>query len=194
MLWRKTLFAKRYLRISRRHRPNQGSSFRLAAEDPILRERNARNDPVYVFGTRLRQGRFTAADFELNRLNYPTPLGDFTTRFGGQWTLFDSFANLLNVRRAQKRHEAATQQLERTDQETVFHVIDAYYGLLLSMKQQQLAEQELKTAQSILENSQNRFKSGFVVESDYFLPRSTQLRVNNNSFRRATMWLLPVRD
>ncbi len=125
------------------------------------------NDPVYVFGTRLRQGRFTAADFELNRLNYPTPLGDFTTRFGGQWTLFDSFANLLNVRRAQKMHEAATQQLERTDQETVFHVIDAYYGLLLSMKQQQLAEQELKTAQSILENSQNRFKSGFVVESDY---------------------------
>ena len=125
------------------------------------------NDPVYVFGTRLHQGRFTAADFALNQLNYPTPIGDFTTRFGGQWTLFDSFANLLKVRRAQKVQEAATRQLERTAQETVFRVIDAYYGLLLSMKQQQLTEQELKTAQSILEDSQNRFKSGFVVESDY---------------------------
>ena len=115
----------------------------------------------------LRQGRFTADDFALNRLNYPTPIGDFTTRFGGQWTLFDSFSNLLNVRRAQKMQEAATRQLERADQETVFRVIDAYYGLLLSMKQEQLAEQELKTAQSILEDSQNRFQSGLVVESDY---------------------------
>ncbi len=125
------------------------------------------DDPVYVFGTRLRQGRFTADDFALNRLNYPTPIGDFTTRFGGQWTLFDSFSNLLNVRRAQKMQEAATHQLERADQETVFRVIDAYDGLLLSIKQEQLADQEIKTAQSILEDSQNRFHSGLVVESDY---------------------------
>ena len=125
------------------------------------------NDPVYAFGTRLRQGRFTADDFELNRLNYPTPIGDFTTRFSGQWTLFDSFANLLTVRRAQKMQEAATRQLERADQEAVFRVIDAYCGLLLSMKQEQLADQELKTAQSMLEDSHNRFQSGLVVESDY---------------------------
>ncbi|HEX2949965.1 MAG TPA: TolC family protein, partial [Armatimonadota bacterium] len=65
------------------------------------------NDPVYAFGTRLRQGRFTAADFALNRLNHPTPIGDFTTRLGGQWALFDSFANILNVRRASKMQQAA---------------------------------------------------------------------------------------
>jgi len=63
--------------------------------------------------------------------------------------------------------EAATRQLERADQETLFRVIDAYCGLLLSMKQEQLADQELKTAQSILDDSQNRFQSGLVVESDY---------------------------
>src|SRR5690348_10368644 len=34
------------------------------------------NDPVYVFGTRLRQQRFTASDFALNKLNTPTPIGD----------------------------------------------------------------------------------------------------------------------
>ncbi|HET8668426.1 MAG TPA: TolC family protein [Terriglobales bacterium] len=125
------------------------------------------NDAVYAFGTRLRQGRFTAADFALNRLNHPTPIGDFATRFGGQWTLFDSFANVLNMRRAQKMQQAAAQQLERSDQETVFRVISAYYGLLFAAKQEQLADQELKTAQAILENSRNRFQSGLVVESDY---------------------------
>jgi len=41
------------------------------------------NDPVYVFGSKLRQQRFTTNDFALNKLNTPSPLGNFTTRFGG---------------------------------------------------------------------------------------------------------------
>ena len=31
------------------------------------------NDPVYVFGSKLRQQRFMAADFTLNKLNTPCP-------------------------------------------------------------------------------------------------------------------------
>src|SRR5512146_1924774 len=58
------------------------------------------NDPVFAFGTRLRQQRFTATDFALNRLNSPTPIGDFSSRFSGQWTLFDSLQNLQQIRRA----------------------------------------------------------------------------------------------
>src|SRR5208282_6673705 len=41
------------------------------------------NDPVYAFGTRLRQRQFTQADFALNALNRPQPIGNFTTRFSG---------------------------------------------------------------------------------------------------------------
>src|SRR5712691_2089719 len=43
------------------------------------------NDPVYVFGSKLRQQRFTTPDFALNVLNTPTPFGNFATRFGGKW-------------------------------------------------------------------------------------------------------------
>ena len=49
------------------------------------------NDPVYAFGTRLRQRQFTQADFALNALNSPQPIGNFSTRFSGQWLAFDSF-------------------------------------------------------------------------------------------------------
>ena len=49
------------------------------------------NDPVYVFGTKLRQQRFTASDFALNSLNRPTPVGNFATRFSGPWMLFNWF-------------------------------------------------------------------------------------------------------
>ena len=125
------------------------------------------NDPVYVFGSRLRQQRFTAADFALNALNTPTPLGNFSTRFGGTWNLFDSFASWRSINRAQQMNDAAAHQLERADQEIVFHVVDSYYGVLLADKRLETANQAIKTAQSILDQSKNRYESGVVVQSDY---------------------------
>jgi outer membrane protein len=124
------------------------------------------NDPVYVFGSRLRQQRFTAEDFSLNKLNTPLPFGNFSTRFGGTWSLFDSFASWHGVTRAKQMNEAAGHQLDRTEQEIVFRVVNAYYGALLATKQLELAEQALQTSQSILDRSQSRFDSGLVVESD----------------------------
>lgn len=125
------------------------------------------NDPVYVFGSRLRQQRFTSADFALNILNTPTPVGNFSTRFGGTWNLFDSFASWRAVHRAGRVHDAATHQLERTDQEIVFRTIRSYYGVLLAEKQLEVAEQALKTAQSTLNLTKDRVESGLAVQSDF---------------------------
>jgi outer membrane protein TolC len=124
------------------------------------------NDPVYVFGSRLRQQRFTTDDFALNKLNTPSPLGNFTTRFGGTWNLFDSFASWQGVNRAKEMNVAATHQLERTEQEVLFRIVQSYYGVLLDRKQLEVAEQSEKTAKSIMERSQVRFDVGLVVESD----------------------------
>jgi len=132
------------------------------------------NDPVYVFGSKLRQQRFTTADFALNVLNTPTPYGNFGTRFGGTWTLFDSLGSWHGVTRADRIKDAASQQLERADQEIVFQAIDAYYGVLLAEKQLDVAEQSLKTSQAILDLAKNRYESGVVVQSDYL---SAQVRL-----------------
>ncbi|HLX76527.1 MAG TPA: TolC family protein, partial [Terriglobales bacterium] len=132
------------------------------------------NDPVYVFGTRLRQQRFTTANFALNALNTPTPIGNFSSRFSGNWNLFDSFANVKGVARARDLQQAAGHQLERADQETIFRVVQAYLGLLLAQKQQDVAEQSVKTAQSILDRSKARYESGVVVQSDLL---SAQVRL-----------------
>lgn len=132
------------------------------------------NDPVYVFGSKLRQQRFTTADFALNVLNTPAPYGNFATRLGGTWNLFDSFGSWRAVSRAERVKDAAGHQLERTDQEIVFHVVDSYYGVLLAKKHLDVAEQSMKTAQAILERSKNRFESGIVVESDVL---SAQVRL-----------------
>jgi outer membrane protein len=132
------------------------------------------NDPVYVFGSKLRQQRFTTADFALNVLNTPTAFGNFGTRFGGTWNLFDSFGSWRAVNRAERVKDAVGHQLERTDQEIIFHIVDSYYGVLLAKKQLEVAEVSMKTAQAILNRSKDRFESGVVVESDLL---SAQVRL-----------------
>lgn len=124
------------------------------------------NDPVFAFGTRLRQGRFTTADFALNRLNYPDPIGDFSARFSGQWTLFDSFSNHLNLKRARWIQQAAQHGLDRADQQIVYATVSAYYNVLLAAKHAQLAEDNVKTAESIAAQSQSRVDAGTAVEAD----------------------------
>jgi outer membrane protein TolC len=142
------------------------------------------NDPVYVFGTRLRQQRFTASDFALNKLNTPTPIGDFSSRFSGHWTVFDSLQNIQQIRRAKLAEQAARQDLDRADQELVFRVIEAYYAVLLANKEVQVAEASLKTAQAVEERGHVRMTSGVAVEADY-LTAQTQTAVRKQDMIRA---------
>lgn len=124
------------------------------------------NDPVFVFGSRLRQQNFTLADFALNRLNTPTPISNFSSRFSGQWSLFDGLQGWYGVSRAKYMKQAAEQQLDRNDQNLVYQAVEAYYGTLLAQRQVQVAEAGLETAQAIEASSRARVESGMVVESD----------------------------
>jgi outer membrane protein len=125
------------------------------------------NDPVYVFGTRLRQSRFSAADFALNQLNNPKPIGNFATRFGTQWNVFDSFSTTFNTRRATELKTAASERLARADQVIAFRVVQSYCGVLLAERQLELAEHAASTAQAVMDQSRSRFDAGTTVESDY---------------------------
>ncbi|MBT8479027.1 MAG: TolC family protein [Gemmatimonadetes bacterium] len=46
------------------------------------------NDPVFVFGTKLRQGSFSEPDFEVAALNKPEPINDWVNRISLQWKVF----------------------------------------------------------------------------------------------------------
>ncbi len=124
------------------------------------------NDPVYVFGTKLRQQRFTQADFSLNQLNTPTPIGNFTSKFSGQWRLFDSFQNYRSINRAHLMNDAACDQLERADQELISRVVQSYYGVLLARRQLAVMEEAVKMATAVENQSRNRVESGLAVDAD----------------------------
>jgi len=124
------------------------------------------NDPIYVFGTKLRQQRFRMSDFALNQLNTPTPFGNFSSRFSGSWRIFDSMQNLKSLERARALQDAETRQVERTDQELIARVVQSYFGVLLAAKRIEVAEQSLRTAQSMEDETKARVESGMTTDAD----------------------------
>ncbi len=124
------------------------------------------NDPVYVFGTRLRQQQFSQADFALNQLNRPTPVGNFATRFSSDWTAFDSGKTEFAMHRAAEETKSAQSSALRTDQEIVHYVVASYEHVRMAAKQLEVARHEVDTAQALLDSSTSRVAAGLAVDSD----------------------------
>ena len=124
------------------------------------------NDPVYAFGTRLRQRQFTQADFALNALNFPQPIGNFSTRFSGQWLAFDSFKTQKEIHRADLFKQSASSSAKAVDQQIVFRVVGAYQQVLYAQREIAVAQHEQETAAALLSSVDEHVKAGLAVESD----------------------------
>jgi outer membrane protein len=124
------------------------------------------DDPVYVFGTRLRQQRFTQADFALPALNNPEPIGNFATRISGGWLLFDSLHSQRLVHAADLLRRGAASSAEAANQKVVFDVVQAYQGVLYAERRVEIAQHQLETAEALLSSVEDHVRAGLTVESD----------------------------
>ena len=124
------------------------------------------NDPVYAFGTRLRQRQFTEGDLVLNALNYPQPVGNFSSRFSGSWTVFDSFKTQREIHRADLFRKSANSSAKAADQQIVLRVVGAYQSVLYAQREIDVAQHEQETAAALLTSVEQHVNAGLAVESD----------------------------
>jgi outer membrane protein TolC len=124
------------------------------------------NDPVYVFGERLRERQFTQAGFALNALNRPQPIGNFSSRFSGSWTAFDSFKTAKEIRRADLFRQSAASAATAADQQIVLLVVGAYQSVLYAQREIDVAGHEEQTSEALLAQVDDHVKAGLAVESD----------------------------
>ncbi len=124
------------------------------------------NDPVYVFGAKLRQHQFTQADFAENALNRPLPIGNFATRFSGSWMAFDTFRTQKTIRSADLMRKSADSSAKAVNQKIVFDVVQAYQSVLYAERQIAVTQHEQETAAALMSSVQDRVKAGLAVESD----------------------------
>jgi outer membrane protein len=124
------------------------------------------DDPVFVFGTLLRQQQLTQANFSLNSLNRPTPIGEFATRVTGQWRLFDGWATEDRMHAAQLGVKSAKEMSGAVNQGIVLEVVHAYQEALFAQREVDIAQGEEETAGALVHDAQAHVKAGLAVHSD----------------------------
>lgn len=124
------------------------------------------NNPVFVFGSLLEQGRFGMHNFAIDSLNNPGSLSNFRSSLNVRVPLFNRFQISSGIEQARLQTEQADSDSQWVAQQIRFRVIQAYYGLLVAQARQEVAEGAVKSAEGDLKSMQDRFEEGMAVASD----------------------------
>jgi outer membrane protein TolC len=146
-------------------------AWRAYLPEIVVSERFVRsNDPVNVFGIKLRQGVFTQADFDLDELNRPGEIDNFATAVELKQPLFNPDA-ILGKRAAGLASKAGELSLVRTEEAVSLEVEKAYYGLALSRSNLSTIDDAVRSAESHLRELEAAYGKGLVSESDLLASR-----------------------
>jgi outer membrane protein len=123
------------------------------------------NQPVFVFGSRLAQRRFTSADFAQDALNHPAAADNFRTALSVEQSLFDR-ATSANVRAASIERDMAATGRQLVDHDLTSAVTDAFGRVLIASATVRSAAGAVETARADRELAGNRRDVGRVTEAD----------------------------
>ena len=116
-------------------------------------------DPVMVFGTKLRQGRFGPEDLDFEALNHPDAVDDWSTAIGLRWSILDP--TLWSGRSsAQHLADAAGWSAVRTREATVLITRTLYYRAQTAAAQLEASQAAVNAAEATLDAFQKRRGKG----------------------------------
>jgi outer membrane protein TolC len=124
------------------------------------------NNPVFVFGSLLEQGRFTAANFALPSLNNPASLTNLRTVLSANVPVFDGMKTSSRIAQTDVGKRQATQQERMAEQRVRFEVVGEYFGALVAQAGFDVANQAVRMAESDVQRARDREDAGLAVESD----------------------------
>ncbi|MGK2858803.1 MAG: TolC family protein [Thermoanaerobaculia bacterium] len=124
------------------------------------------DNPVYVFGTLLEQGKFGPENFDPNFLNDPPELDNYRLAVTARLPIFDQLRRWSSISMAGVSVEQARLQSEAARQALRSWTIRAYYGVLIAEAHELVASDAVKAAESSVGSIRDRFETGLVVQSD----------------------------
>ena len=123
------------------------------------------DDPVFAFGTRLRQERFAEADFALDALNRPDPISDWTMDAGLRWAPLDA-TRWAGRSAARSLVDAADWGETWSAEQTVFATKVLYFGAAGADAALLAAVAEEEAARAALELFESREERGLLTRAD----------------------------
>jgi outer membrane protein len=131
-------------------------------------------NPVYVFMNLLGQEAFGPADFDPAFLNTPPATNNFNTKVSVTQPIYAGGKIGAGVAAAGYAAEAAGADRDRTRQQVIHQVVEAYSGAVLAASHLGVAEEALSTAKAHVKLVQDLRETGMVVESDLLEARVRQ--------------------
>ncbi len=129
------------------------------------------DDPVYVFGSLLKQASFTQESFNVNTLNYPRHRTNFNFGLQGELSLFNAFQTITRLRSAECMIASAEQEAAYMKMEASLLATEAYLNVLLSEKIYALLERVARDSESDIAQAKELKEKGVVLGADYFAAR-----------------------
>jgi outer membrane protein TolC len=124
------------------------------------------NDPVFAFGTLLRQGRFTEENFAIDKLNHPDPLNNFQSRLGVSQVVFEGGRNWLAYSEAKLGSEVAGEQRRSAEMGIILEAVRAYFGVQVGRENLAVMRAAVLAAQADLKRAEALKEAGMATEAD----------------------------
>ena len=126
------------------------------------------DDPVFVFGSLLRENSFTNDDFALSRMNTPGAHTTYNASLEGQMPIFDAFQTISRVKSAKLQIDSARFDASFTKMEAFLVASEAYLRavavekLLVTVNEvSQASEQDIQQAQDLKDK-------GLIFGADFY--------------------------
>ncbi|MFN2441975.1 MAG: TolC family protein, partial [Thermoanaerobaculia bacterium] len=124
------------------------------------------DNPVFVFGTLLEQGRFNASHFDPGFLNDPDAIDNWRMALSIQMPVFDQLRRWSRIDQAKLGLEAESLRFEATREMRAFELLRLYDAAALAEAEHAAAAQQVAAAESDVSAIRDRFETGLIVESD----------------------------
>jgi len=124
------------------------------------------NNPVFVFGSLLEQGRFGAAQFDPAFLNAPPSLTNWRQSLAVRYPLFDQLRRVTRIAQSRAAVTQAGKTSNAAQQELRLRVIRAYFGLALARERAGVAADALKSAEADADAIRAGVDAGLLARSE----------------------------
>lgn len=136
------------------------------------------NDPLNVFGFKLKQELVSQQDFNPTLLNNPDAYQNYSAKFEVRQPLFNP--DMMMQRGAVKSQlNSAFEQLQGTKNFVRYQVRNQYYSLILHTRQLEVIKTALETASEHRRQAQNFFEEGLLSREDFLAARVYELEMES---------------
>jgi outer membrane protein TolC len=130
------------------------------------------DQPVFVFSSLLAAREFGAANFAIDALNHPDPIGFFRTSIAVEQLVFDGGRQGSAVDSARYRRDMAQLSSEEASAAIALATVQAYGRTLIAESFQRAAESALEAAREDLLRTEHRRDTGVATDADVLALRA----------------------